>query len=376
MANEWLGHNQPSFDQIVEENLLRGLYLTQLNALSRCVRDPRMSARHAQVLATIIERTNAKTGMAFPGRAKLASDVIYYVHGEPQHYSEASIAKTISELIDCGYIMADKRAPKGGGRALSHYVTVAPTVEDLQSQISEWCAKVRGQPKREFPAFKPSDGDTGIVVNNDVENPDGDTGGNVDAGITLIRSDGDTGSEADGDTGIPTVTGRVLTGKEDRGVDLFEEFWQAFPSGRKRAKGEAKTTFEKIVAGKHKVGFATAAELVSGAKLYASSKPDPDYTPMPTTWLNQGRWMDDVADKSGEQRPWWTDKAKLAAVSETQWRGSIARHAAATWNVEKLGPAPGHPECIVPQAIIKELALTEKYDPRGFARAGHQAKEA
>src|SRR5581483_346922 len=96
-----IGHNQPSFDQIAEENLLRGLYLTQLNALVRCVRDPRMSARHAQVLAEIIERTNAKTGMAYPGRARLAQDITYYVDGEPRHYSEASIASAIYDLTEC-----------------------------------------------------------------------------------------------------------------------------------------------------------------------------------------------------------------------------------------------------------------------------------
>ncbi len=342
-----IGHNQASFDQIVEENLLRGLYLTQLNALTRCVRDPRMSARHAQVLAEIIERTNVKTGMAYPGRARLANDVTFYVHGEPQRYTERSIGQTISELIECGYIMAAKRAPVGGGRALSHYVTVAPAIEDLQAQIAEWCIKVRGQPKREHPRhWAAADDKTGIVVKNDVEKSDDNAG-------------------IDDNAGVATVTGRLLTGKEGGG-DLFEAFWQAFPKGRKQAKGEAHTTFKKIVAGKHKVGFATAAELIEGARRYAATKPDPDYTPMPITWLNQGRWMDDVP--VAPETPWWEDRAKLAAMTDDRWRKGISEHAGATWPVGVLSPPPGHPQCKVPARIVAELNLTEIYDSRGLKR--------
>lgn len=359
-----IGHNQPSFDQIVEENLLRGLYLSQLNAMTRAVKDPRLSARHAQVLATIIERTNSKTGMSYPGRARLAQDITYYVEGEPKHYSEASIASAIYDLTECGYIMAAKRAPVGGGRALSHYVTVAPAIDDLQAQITEWCVKVRGQPKRERPAHWRTDVDTNINVKNAGENADVDAAINVEATINL-KSDVDAAAAADVDTAFTTVTGK-RTGKEIGGGDFFEAFWQAFPKGRKQAKGEARLVFERIISGKHKVGFATPAELIEGAKRYAASKPDPDYTPMPTSWLNQGRWLDDLP--AAVVAKWWQSPEKVQAMTLDRWERGIAQYAQDFWSIEQLGPPPGSAGCVVAPEFIKQLKLTELYDHRGLKR--------
>lgn len=180
-----LGHNQPSFDQVVEESLLRGLYFTQLDALVAAMRDPHLRQRHRLVLAELIERTNAKTGTAFPGRAKLAADIVYYDAGIEAHYTQATIAKTISELLDWGYVMADRRAPVGGGRALAHYTITKPSTEELQIRITEALAELRKSDYRGPDEYiggnvsapvSCSDGDTGVSVRG----RDGDTGGNVD----------------------------------------------------------------------------------------------------------------------------------------------------------------------------------------------------
>jgi hypothetical protein len=78
----------------------------------------------------------------------------------------------------------------------------------------------------------------------------------------------------------------------------FEEFWAAFPTGRKQGKGDALDVFRQIVAGKHKKRRRTsAATIIDAVKRYAATKPDPKYTPKPTTWLNDGRWMDDLSDQ-------------------------------------------------------------------------------
>lgn len=217
-----IGHNQPSIDSIVEENLLRGIYLAQLNCITRAVQDPRLSSRHLQVLAQIIERTNAKTGFAYPGRARLAADIVYYINGEPKHYTESSVATAISDLIEFGYIMAERRGVDGKGRALSHYVTKVPAKEDLEAQITAWCLKMRNQPRRKFPAPQPSDVDINITVRTktdgdtrvSIRKPDEDTRVNVNDGIAVRnRPDVDTGIGSDVDTGIPTVTGDDLTGR-------------------------------------------------------------------------------------------------------------------------------------------------------------------
>ncbi len=92
---------------------------------------------------------------------------------------------------------------------------------------------------------------------------------------------------------------------------------------------------------------------------------------MPATWLNRGSWLDDDPEDAGPEQLWWQKRELVAAMTPDRWRRGIAQYAIATWSVKELGPPPGHPECIVPQDIQKELALTEKYDPRGFARSGH-----
>jgi hypothetical protein len=341
--------NQPSFDSVVEENLVRGLYLSHLNALVMAIRDPRLGQQHRLVLAEIVERTNAKTGMAYPGRAKLAEDITYYENGEPKRYSPATIAKAISELIKFGYVMVNRRAPVMGARALAHYVIVKPSIEELQARIAEACAEIRAKGKSDYKGpQQPAEGDGGGIVRDPDVTPGGNddpsspvtTGISVktpddDTGIFVSRPDGKGGGNvtpsgniradvtpvlpADGDTGVPTVTGN-RTGRKNNThlapqlnldaaptteppakagsvVDAaFEDFWKAFPSGRKQDKGNALVVFRKIVAGKH-IHKASAAALIEGARRYAVTKPDPKYTPMPTTWLNGGRWMDDLSDQ-------------------------------------------------------------------------------
>lgn len=390
-----IGHNQPSFDQIAADNVMRGIYMVQLEALIRCVHDPRTTRRHHQVMAQIIQRTNAKTGMAYPGRARLAQDIEYYVNGEAQHYSPATIAKTISELIDFGYVLQDKRAVDGRGRALSHYATRAPSVEDLQAEIAAWCDLIRGRPKREFPTLRVvSDGDTGgnvsgaqlNAVSDDrvsVSEPNDDNRGNVDTGGNVS-----TGVKADGDTGIRQELDKDLTSKDtpllalepdqeppaDAGLRMaFEEFWKAYPPGRKTDKAKAFGLFSKISQSKSKNPYmrATPSELIAGARAFAATRPNPDYTPMPTSWLNKGGWLESGVQNHhlATEIPWWQKPEKVAEMTPQRWERGIAEFATDFWNVTKLGPPPGDKDCLVPESVCRKLNLTEIFDSRGMRRS-------
>ena len=74
----------------------------------------------------------------------------------------------------------------------------------------------------------------------------------------------------------------------------FDEFWSAFPPGRKTDKRQALETFRRIVAGKHKTIPKTDPQvIIAGARRFAASNPDPQFTPIPTTWLNRERWVSD-----------------------------------------------------------------------------------
>jgi hypothetical protein len=91
---------------------------------------------------------------------------------------------------------------------------------------------------------------------------------------------------------------------------LFEEFWGVFP--RKVGKGAARKAYVKALV------RATHAEILVGAKRYAASKPDPDYTKHPTTWLNADCWLDEEGKvisfraSTGPQRSYAEIKAARA----------------------------------------------------------------
>lgn len=216
-----IGHNQPSFDGIVEENLRRGMLLTQRDALMRCGRDPRCGLRHIRVLCEIIEFTNIRSGVAYPGRKKIAERTSFGP-GDVQRpdggYTEAVVAKTISELIRFGYLVQSKRAPETGGRAMSHYSLLQPSVEDLQREIESWVKSVRAADPRPLPD---------VTFRGNVRNADVTSRGNVTAvgnvssepEITKQKQDDvpdvTTGSNVttvgnvsipDVTTGVPTVT--------------------------------------------------------------------------------------------------------------------------------------------------------------------------
>lgn len=75
--------------------------------------------------------------------------------------------------------------------------------------------------------------------------------------------------------------------------EAFERFWKAYPPGRKTDKPKARQVWDQIVAGRRKGIQKTDAEaIISGAERYAATNPDPQYVPMPTTWLNGARWED------------------------------------------------------------------------------------
>lgn len=75
-----------------------------------------------------------------------------------------------------------------------------------------------------------------------------------------------------------------------RRADRFEEFWTAYPL--KKAKIAAKKRYDAAIAeisgeDPHGVIMAGLARAVAGWS-------DPKYVPHPSTWLNQGRWADEV----------------------------------------------------------------------------------
>lgn len=155
----------------------------------------------------------------------------------------------------------------------------------------------------------------------------------------------------------------------------FEEFWRSFPDGRKQGKGDARDAFCKIVQGRHRKGLRAKAEtLIAAAKGYAASKPDREFVPMPSTWLNGGRWEDadaaTVAPSPGDPEPrdgkawgWWRGREdKFRSLTEARWRKALAETPPnGTWPWWIFGAPPGHPECLLPSELVAEFGYLEIY---------------
>lgn len=84
---------------------------------------------------------------------------------------------------------------------------------------------------------------------------------------------------------------------------LFDSFWAVYP--RKVGKQTAYKAFEKAVKGKP--ANWVEAVLIPAVKTHAASndwqKSDGQYIPHPTTFLNQGRWEDEIASAPVAQVP-------------------------------------------------------------------------
>ena len=250
-----IGHNQPSFDQVVEENLRRGLLLTQRDALIRCIEDPRLQPRHQLVLAKIIKRTNQKTATAFPGRRTLTKDSEIMAGGvrDPEGpYSEQVVANTISELMAFGYLVHDRRAPNGGGRALSHYALATPSIEDVELEVKSYLQAIEARTPRLRPdvTIRSDVRLANVTLRSDVTT-EGDVSGEAAQSSDKSRQIPDVTTVSDVTTGVGTVTSKkdntpsLAAGADDE------------PPTRKRA-GKPKTILLE--------GWKPAPETVAWAK--------------------------------------------------------------------------------------------------------------
>lgn len=92
-----------------------------------------------------------------------------------------------------------------------------------------------------------------------------------------------------------TINQEPLTKREktqDKPADLlFDEFWKAYP--KKQGKDLAKTSFAK-----RKVGKELLQQMLSAIDQQKSTdqwkKDGGQFIPAPATWLNQGRWQDEI----------------------------------------------------------------------------------
>lgn len=148
---------------------------------------------------------------------------------------------------------------------------------------------------------------------------------------------------------------------------LFEEFWQQVPAGRKIGKPKSRALFEKLIKGKRSgLDEVKPQDLIEGMRRFKKAterdKTELQFIPHPTTWLNDGRWMDESENGNGKPWGWWRERGPEAyrQLGADWWRDKITKSKPnGLWPWPELGPPPGHPECLLPDEANK--AYGDKY---------------
>lgn len=195
-------------------------------------------------------------------------------------------------------------------------------------------------------------------------------GSNLTLSITSTKEQDHTLSEPGSDADV-SVSARPKLGKRAY-PEAFELFWRQYPDTRNNSKAKAFAEWRKLDATDRDLAFKALPGL---ARYCLENK---DYRCVHAERFIRDRRFDGYAltttspDGSASAAVvWWRDPEKVAAITDGQWRGSIAKHANGVWPPDKLGPAPGSPRCVVPKHIIAELKLTEKYDANGISKIPH-----
>lgn len=132
--------------------------------------------------------------------------------------------------------------------------------------------------------------------------------------------------------------------KSPKGDDPdFLEFWKAYP--RRDGKGQAWAAWQKAIRAGTKPG-----DMIEGAKKYAAIA-KPEFTKMPSTWINGLCWQDESLQARGTFKPLNPERDK--------WLEALYNlHHNRVWP-EHYGPKPGQPGCKVPAEFLAEYAKTK-----------------
>ena len=77
---------------------------------------------------------------------------------------------------------------------------------------------------------------------------------------------------------------------------MFEQFWQVYPN--KTDKGKTLSKWNQLCAKKERPKLQTLITAIVEQK--KTKRWQNGYIPMPTTWLNQSRWLDDIEPMNKE----------------------------------------------------------------------------
>lgn len=259
----------------------------------------------------LADYVNRDTGEAWPSLTTL---------GERAGISKRYAVQMVQALVDAGLV----EVVKATGRTSHYRIILAGT----------------GEPQLTATEQEPVNHSSPVVVNpsSPVE-PDRCTPvhrtGEPQFTRTLLKNPSDSLS-----SGKPTARRERKPPKPKSTAEPegFAEWYAAYP--RREARAAAARAYAKAVQA------VPAAELLAGAKRYAAARAgqDPRYTAHPATWLNAGRWADEVPSAVATA-PGAPAKPLHAVDRANRIRALLDRGEWATgW-----GPRRGEPGCLIPE---------------------------
>lgn len=230
-----------------------------------------------------------------------------------------TVRASLKTLEDAGFIARETRA----GRA---------NIFTLNVETMRAChRKRRWSDTRD--AAHPADNDAEIITTvSELASGPGCVSASAEARVDLVEPVEETPAP------VPAVAQVDLApakAKKHTGVDAdFEEFYAAYP--RHVGKEAARRAFVKAVKTKAK-----ASDIIEGARRYAAATAaagtETRYIAHPATWLNAGRWSDDMEDAAPvELTPW---QAKAAVMVHSVQAAAVVNNPPALTGAPATAPA-------------------------------------
>lgn len=250
--------------------------LTKWRLLQAIVADPTLSLMAKVIAARLLDHHNNQTGQCSPAYETLARGA---------GLERRSAIRAVKELEAAGWLSV-RRVNGGAPDAAKGFVT--------NEFVLDFSRPDRGAPGVSDQTLPPVP-DEALPPGVQTDTPPGDwldtpPGASPDTPGVSDQSPPGVSDQSPKHRKLETGKG---TRESPPTPSRFDEWWRAYP--RRDGKIAARKAFDRV----RKQNLATDDELVAGAQRYAEARAgqDPQFTKMPTTWLNGGHWADEAAPR-------------------------------------------------------------------------------
>lgn len=210
--------------------------------------DMQMESPSAKLVLLALANFADEEGKCWPSQERLAA---------MSSQSVDSVQRRLKELVELGFITTIRRARKSSVYCVAWSPSMKPQSAASSPSMKPQTPTMKPQNDPMMPhlcGIEPSIRTTNIEPSVDIE-----------------------------------VAPRASLISKTKAARILQEFWDAYPPGRKTGKAAVGRKLESLL----RAGIAEET-IMAGVRRYAATKPDPQFTKGPLVWLNQGCWDDEI----------------------------------------------------------------------------------